>query len=154
MKGQIWSMDFIASIIIMISVLVPALFIWNNIRMDNYSHTEISQTSKKAVTIIDNMLESPGVPSGWNNSSVITVGFCEKKGIIDPIKLDEFNKTSYHKLKTIFGSDFYFRLEDINKSIYLEKGKYPFDNESIMPVQRRGLYKGRIVILDLLLHYQ
>ena len=146
-------MDFTASIVILLIVLIPALLLWSNIGSDASSQRAFLKAEKQSLMVTDLMVTTPGVPASWNNEDVISIGFADEKNVFSYQKLYEFNRTDYQKLKTIFGYDFYFELKDINGTVYYTKGQQPSFQNTTMPVERRGLYNERIVILDLTLWY-
>jgi hypothetical protein len=154
MKAQLWSMDFMISIIIMIMVLVPAFMLWQSSISEAGQQKKMMTAETDALSITDGMIATPGVPSDWNSSTVVTVGFANEKNIFDGTKLDNFNATSYSRLRTMFAHDFYFELRDVNGTIYYTKGtKPPSTIDNVIQVQRRGLYNERIVIMDFALWY-
>ncbi len=152
-RGQIWSVDFVISIVIIFIVIIPALILWQNASIENTEQRTLLSAESDALSITDLMLSTPGVPAGWNSTTVISVGFANEKNILEQQKLIEFNNTAYQKLKNIFGRDFFFELKDINGTVYFTKGTYPPAGRNIIPVQRHGLYNDRIVILDFVLWY-
>ncbi|NOX71463.1 MAG: hypothetical protein GXO64_02070 [Candidatus Micrarchaeota archaeon] len=152
-KGQIWSTDFVVSILIMLAVLVPAFMLWNNIHIESTEQRLLYSATRSAFSITDTMMSTPGIPIEWNNTSVMSVGFASENNILDEYKINEFNKTNYQKLKNIFGYDFYFELKDANGTIYLTKGVAPPDTATVIPVKRRGLYTDRIVTLSFFIWY-
>ena len=153
MSGQIWSMDFTASIVILLVIIVPALFLWYNADTESNEQRSIFMAERQALTLTDLMMTTPGAPSLWDNKTVISVGFATEKNVLEDQKLYEFNRTDYQKLKTLFGYDFYFELKDINGTVYYSKGQQPFPLNTAVPVERRGLYNDRIVILAFTLWY-
>ncbi len=58
----------------------------------------------KTITIMDNLIESPGYPSNWNSTNVERIGLCYDRAKIDPYKLSEFmsinESTVYNSLNT------------------------------------------------------
>ncbi|MBN2102195.1 MAG: hypothetical protein JW716_04980 [Candidatus Aenigmarchaeota archaeon] len=146
-------MDFTASIVILLIIIVPALLLWYNASSESTEQRNIFRAERQVLTVTDMMMATPGVPSSWNNTTVISVGFATEKNILEDQKLSEFNRTDYQKLKTIFGYDFYFELKDINGTVYYTKGQQPSFQNTTMPVERRGIYNDRIVILDLTVWY-
>ncbi len=151
--GQIWSMDFTASVVILMIIIIPALFLWYNASMESTEQRNLLRAEKQVLIMTDLMMTTPGVPPSWNNTTVISVGLAAEKNILEYQKLFEFNRTDYQKLKTIFGYDFYFELKDINGTVYFTKGQQPSIQNTTIPVVRRGLYNDRIVRLDFTLCY-
>lgn len=151
-KGQIWSTDFILSVVILTIVIIPSLLFWNTFSKDETLRNEGLDARKRAFEVTDALMNSKGMPEDWNSSNVITIGLAAEKNILSREKADEMNGSSYQRLKNIVGYDFHMILKDINGSVYYDIGIAPYDNATnIVPVRRSVLMDDRIVILDFVL---
>ena len=152
MKAQIWSTDFVISIVIFFSVFALLIFSINNISSQNEIKRNFEDINNKISIVSESLVRTKGLPENWNSSNVILIGLASEENILNETKLNEFNNTEYQKIKEIFGYDFYFNLTDsLNGTIYLEKGLQPPSNANlVVPVERYCLYRDRLVNLKLI----
>ncbi len=99
-KGQTFSFELL--------VIVPLFFLIFLIFLNTYENLPIEEKNKdmllKGITVLDNLIESPGYPVDWNYENVERIGLCYDRGKIDSNKLKEFIKinetTLYNSLNT------------------------------------------------------
>jgi hypothetical protein len=123
MKAQIWSMDFAASLIVFLFVLVVVLFVWS------YANTQVaeSKTNERmqymASSISDSLVRTAGFPEGWGASNVSVIGLAEQENLLSEEKVNTFiemgnssNLSEYRRTKSILETpyDFYFQVIRVN----------------------------------------
>ena len=153
MKGQIWSMDFVASVVILALVLVPALFLWQDISSNAGEQKKILDMEQRVLEISDALANTQGSPENWTNETVALPGLKGSGVSLSGQKISMLNETSYQRLKNIFGYDFYISIKDVNGTLIMEKGKAPA-SETVAISKRAAIYNNRIVSIEILLWTQ
>ncbi len=152
MKGQIWSLDFISSLTIFLLVLSSLFMAWNFLSVQAQEQNALERIELLGLEVSDSILRTPGIPENWNSSNVEVIGLAYSDNIIDPDKLSNLNSTPYDQTRILMtmGYDFYLKIEDLNGTVYLEKGSINQDR-TVVPVERYANYNDRIVKLRLVL---
>lgn len=152
MKGQIWSIDFAASLTIFVLVLSSLFMVWNFLSVQAQEQKALEKIELLALEVSDSILRTPGIPEDWNSSNVDIIGLSYSDHIIDPSKLINLNSTPYDQARLLMtmGYDFYLKIEDLNGTVYLEKG-YIDQNRTVVPVERYANYNDRIVKVRMVL---
>lgn len=160
MKAQLWSLDFILSIIIFSLILLSILFIWNYTNAEISERLEFKKMKTLALFISDILIRSTGIPENWEENNVKVIGLAENENILNKTKVLRFINMDYNTSKRVLGIqlyDYYFKLEDLNKSIiYINqtpviKGIYPDNVSLIIPIYRYGLLDDAIVKMTFIL---
>jgi len=90
MKGQMFTTDFVASMIIFLMVLNLGLFALNESTQGQTRFNEENRMLRQAYQTSDLLVRTPGHPTDWNHSTVQIVGLADSNHILDPTKLSEF----------------------------------------------------------------
>ncbi|MBU0953120.1 MAG: hypothetical protein KKA90_01710 [Nanoarchaeota archaeon] len=161
MRGQIWSLDAIASILIFVSAFLLLAFAWNNAQVQLMERQTQLHLESRVIGISDSLLRTPGLPLDWNAGNVQSIGIIKEENVINQTLLIRFLDLPETIAKATFGiSDaaYFFQLFDINGSIrYVNdqlavSGTAPHQNATlIVPVVRFVLLDGDPVKLFLTL---
>jgi hypothetical protein len=111
-KGQAISIDFFFAIIVVLIVIGMATTSWNRTVYLIEKNTGRRWMRRTGLAVADMMIRSPGVPSDWNSSSVMTIGLVDTSNVLNRDKITEFNsmpKSKIQQLLGIGGYDFSFR---------------------------------------------
>ncbi|NIO19414.1 MAG: hypothetical protein GTN76_01360 [Candidatus Aenigmarchaeota archaeon] len=154
-KGQVWSLDFVTSLIIFFLVLVPLFFVWNYVNIQNMEQRTFDDIEVLALTTSDSLIRTKGVPENWNSSNVNVIGLADEENILNPTKVSEFlsmGNINYNLTRNILTGkyDFFFGITDLNGTVYGTIGNKPPD-KTIVPVERYCLYNDRVVKIELTL---
>lgn len=154
-KGQVWSLDFIVSVIVFLSVLIPLFFVWNQINLQNQQELLFEDIERMALSLSDSLVRTGGFPEDWNESTVSVIGLASGDNILDESKVSSFlsmGAANYNMTRTLLtGSyDFFFEITDINGTAIGSMGQKP-DDKMIVPIERYCIYNGRIVRMELAL---
>lgn len=154
-KGQIFSIDFMASLMFFLPFLLIMIFLWN------YSETQYTETERtidmrdKAVLISDLLLKSEGYPKDWNSANVVTLGLAKENNKISNEKLNRLYEINCTRFKEIFDMKYNFFLEitDVNDNILFTDDKCGnYSNaEDIIPIQRYGLLEEKLIKMEVLI---
>lgn len=150
MKAQAWTMDFAASVVIFMVVLVLAMFALNYAIYQNQQQASFNQMENAAMSASDSLIRQPGIPSSWNRTSVTTIGLASQENVLNETKLAEFMAMDYGSIKGLLGianDQFYFEVRYPNGSLaslpsggLLSKGSYPSEAGMVIPVDRYVIY--------------
>ncbi|NIO23056.1 MAG: hypothetical protein GTN38_03465 [Candidatus Aenigmarchaeota archaeon] len=154
-KGQVWSLDFVTSLVIFTLVLIPLLFVWNYVNIQNMEQRTFDEIETLALSISDSLIRTKGVPENWNSSNVNVIGLAEGENVLSIPKVSEFlymGNNEYDLTKNILVGryDFFFSITDLNGTVYGTAGSKPADR-TIVPVERYCLYNNRVVKIELAL---
>ncbi|MBI4175675.1 MAG: hypothetical protein HY518_00585 [Candidatus Aenigmarchaeota archaeon] len=161
MKGQIWSIDFIMSMIVFFLAIALILFAWDYAIVQNESQVSFHGAESLALSVSDALVRTGGIPEGWDSSSVQVIGLASDENIMDPGKVDEFLDVDYNTSKRLLGIgryEYYFEVMYANNSVLqdppgrnLTKGLYPANATVVVPVERYVLYNTTISKLEFIL---
>jgi len=148
-KAQLWTLDMALSLLIFFSAMLSMMFAWNYISADVVQNQELKELQLKVMTLSDSLIRTPGIPVGWNESTVQVIGLAYDDNTLDEYKVNEFVNMSYSKARSLLGIvpyEFYFEVKDINGTLY-KNSTLAIDSFStvVVPVERYATYKGRIV---------
>jgi len=152
MKGQIWSLDFITSIVIFLAVLIPLFFVWSYVNMQNQSQILFNEVESLTLSVSDSLIRTKGSPEGWDNASVESIGLASEENILNSTKVSSFlfmGNNEYNRTRAILtgGYEFFFNLTDINGTSIGSIGSKP-GNRMYVPIERYCLHNGRIAKLE------
>lgn len=95
-RGQTFSLDFVASIVVFLAIFVAANSLWENISDNAMEQAGRGELASFASALSENIVRSQGSPADWNASSVESAGFAtENYLVLDPRKLLEFMELNY-----------------------------------------------------------
>lgn len=146
-KSQIWYMDFIISIIVVL-VMLSAFFY----SIANYQDKEDEDLLSDA-NHISEMLMGKGEPEDWNVSTVKRLGLTDGNWHFNTQKIDHLYSLSDIKLRQLFDTKSFVFLELYNQTNILEyqgknyTGKQSVNYHKILSVSRYGLLNNSIVEL-------
>ena len=161
MKAQVWSLDFAASVVIFLTAIIVAMFALNFTMAQNAQQTEFNIMENAAMSVSDSLVRLPGMPDGWNRTTVTTIGLASQENILNGTKLEEFVAMDNDTVKNLLGTgnyQLYFELRYVNGTLatlpgggQASRGAYPSGAALIIPVQRYVLYMERPARMMLIL---
>lgn len=154
-KGQVWSLDFVTSLVLFFLVLIPVFFIWNYINIQNMEQKTFDEIETLALIVSDSLIRTKGIPENWNSSNVNVIGLADEENVLNSTKVSNFlsmGNSAYSLTKnTLIGKyDFFFSITDLNGTQYGTIGSKPAD-KTVVPVERYCLYDDRVVKIELAL---
>ncbi|MFH0929209.1 MAG: hypothetical protein V1818_02510 [Candidatus Aenigmatarchaeota archaeon] len=117
MKAELFSTDFITSIILFLSVLLILIFYYNNMQNDIYQSYLLNDMQRKAISVSDLLATSSGNPEYWDATSVNVIGLHDA-GKINLTKFLELKKLDHQDVKVMLGTGVY----NLNISLKNETG--------------------------------
>ena len=152
MKGQVWSLDFVTSLVVFLVVLIPLFFIWSYVNMQNQQQILFYEVETLTLSISDMLIRTEGLPEGWDTSDVNQIGLSSEENVLNTTKVSYFltmGNSEYNRTRAILtGSyDFFFNLTDLNGTSHGIIGNKPQDRMTI-PIERYCLYNERIAKLE------
>ena len=154
-KGQVWSLDFVSSLVIFFLVFVPLFFVWSYINLQNMEQKTFDDIEVLALTTSDSLIRTKGIPENWNSGNVNVIGLAEEENILNSTKVSYFlsmGNTEYNLTKNMLTGkyDFFFSITDLNGTQYGTIGSKPADR-TVVPVERYCMYDERVVKIELAL---
>ncbi|MCK5022955.1 MAG: hypothetical protein KAS04_02170 [Candidatus Aenigmarchaeota archaeon] len=154
-KGQVWSLDFVTSVLIFLIVLIPLFFVWNHVNAENQQQRAFEDIEGMTLSLSDSIIRTKGYPEGWNNLSVTIIGLASEENVLNSTKVNYFltmGNSNYNITRAILtGSyDFFFELRDINGTLIGTIGSKSGDR-MVVPIERYCLLNERIVKMELAL---
>lgn len=161
-KGQIYSVDFIFGMLVFIFVLVSFFLLWT-IGLNRLSYFESERWRDEAArTAVEQLIESPGYPSHWEQISYLTetnlrsLGLAEERNVINHAKLSRFlslqDAQNYTFIKGVLGIkkyDAYLEIEDLDGNTLDSYHTPPPSDEPVSTVSRLALYNESIVVVKM-----
>lgn len=152
MRGQVWSLDFVTSVIVFLIVFIPLFFIWSYLNVQNQQEMLIDDLETLTMSVSDSLVRTRGMPEGWDTSDVKQIGLAEEENVLNSTKVSHFlsmGTSEYNRTRAILtgGYDFFFNLTDVNGTQLGAIGSKPPDRMTI-PIERYCLHSGRIVKLE------
>lgn len=147
-KGQGMAIDFFFAVIILLIVIGMAATSWSRTVYLIDKNAEMRWMRRTGLAVADMMVRSPGVPSDWNSSNVMTIGLVDRTNVLDKEKVAEFNSVPKSKIQQLFGIggyDFSFRVRAYNGTVLSDYGSAPSsagDVSDVVVVRRLALYDG------------
>ncbi len=119
MKAELFSTDFIISIMIFLSILIIVGVYYENLQTDIYDHNIRSDMQLKAITVADVLATTSGQPEFWNITNVRTVGLFDS-GNFNATKFEQLKNMNYGIVKSMMGIGSYnFLISLKNESDYV-----------------------------------
>jgi len=147
MKAELFSSDFIISILIFLSAMVIITFYYQNLQSDVYESNIRNEMYSKAVNIASLLATTSGYPKYWNNTTVKVIGIYDS-GKFNLTKFEELKKINYNSVKTMLGTgpyNIYIVLKNETGNT-IEKSGVPYsygvtiaNAEQIVLVKRLGV---------------
>jgi hypothetical protein len=154
-KGII-GLDLMLSAAVFLILIVFAAGIWLQVNSSAQTNAVYQNLERKALLISDLLVESQGVPNGWesNASAVQVIGLASTDHELDAEKVASFKAiadSNYETAKQILGiegDDFYFKITDLNSAEIVSGGNMSAGTEQRIVIQRRVLYNDDYAILE------
>lgn len=163
MRAELFSTDFIISIILFLSVIIILGFYYGNLQNDIYQQYTRNDMQKKAINVADLLAASSGSPHFWDAGSVEVIGLHDA-GKFNLTKFLELKKINYDTVRQMMGTGIY----KLNISLKNETGSivefggdvYSFgtplvDVEEAVSIKRLGIAdvesSNKKVILEVIL---
>jgi len=152
-KGQIVTTDFILAIIILIFILQLSFSLWNN-EIESFRLKEKrTDMEKTALSIVDLLIRSPGIPEDWENGDMaeITLGLVKEDHVLDIGKVSKLFSSSIDNTKKLLGIenyDFFFVIKFTNGEVIEEYGTPAIDAREVIVARRLVLYNNTETYLN------
>jgi len=151
-KAQLWSLDFVMSLLIFLSAMLAVMFAWSNISMNAAETRQLKELQLKALTLSDSLIRTGGLPEDWNEGDVVVIGLAQEENVLHATKVDRFfnlSDSDYGRARGLLNMglyDFLFEISDMNGTVF-RNTSVPIgaDAEVIVPVERYCLLGDRIV---------
>jgi len=119
-KSQVWSVDFIAGLLIFIFVIVLSV----RLLLDMQSPGNYDQLYRDGIRLSDTLL-TDGSPHDWDKNSVVIPGLMltNSTNRLDLDKLSKFDNISYQRSKTLLhiAGDYIFYFKNATSNIKIGK---------------------------------
>lgn len=150
MKAELFSSDFMISILLFFTVLIIIAVYYQNLQSDIYEANNRNDMYSKVINVASLLAESSGYPQFWNSTNVQVLGLYDS-GKFNLTKFEELKKMNYQTVKTMLGTgtyDFFISLKNVSGSIIVKPsnpnfnyscGLYPFNPEQTLLVKRLGV---------------
>ena len=119
MRAELFSTDFIVSILLFLSILVIVGFYYGNLQNDIYQQYQRDDMYKKAVNVADLLVASSGSPKYWNSTNVEVIGLYDE-GRINLTKFVELKNIDHQTVREKMGTGMY----NLNISLKNETGNF------------------------------
>lgn len=151
-KAQVWSLDFVVSVVIFLMALIPLLFVWDYVNAQKQQQMLFDEAENIALSVSDALLRTKGLPENWNTTSVNVIGLASKENILNITKVSyllAMGSSDYNMTRAILsgGYDFFLNITDLNGTSYGIIGSKP-QSRMVIPVERYCLYNERIAKLE------
>ena len=126
MKGQVFTMDFIISIILFMGMMIMIGVLWNTLTIDLESKKSFDDMMFQALSTSELLVKDGGSPPNWTTSIFYSLGLAESENVLEWRKISYFNYlvlNDYSSVKDVLGlsDDFYFELYDLTNSTTIVK---------------------------------
>jgi hypothetical protein len=157
LKAELFSSDFIISIMIFLSVLIIVGAYYDNFQTDIYEYSVRSDIHSKLMNIADILGASSGEPQFWNSSNVKVVGLYDD-GQFNLTKFSELKKIDYDTAKILIGTgayELYLVLKNETGNVIDSFGMSIANAENVVSIKRLGLVeiegKNKKAIMEVIL---
>ncbi|MDO8339217.1 MAG: hypothetical protein Q7T16_01020 [Candidatus Burarchaeum sp.] len=107
MKGQMFSSDFILSIVLFTATLLLLLPLWNDVNLQ-IADAEAKKDLQIAATSISSLLvKTPGSPWNWTPDTVGSIGFSNARQVMNLTKFEYLREINYTRAKELLGINQY-----------------------------------------------
>lgn len=150
MKAELFSSDFMISILLFLSALIIITLYYQNLQSDVYETSNRNDIYAKAIDVASLLAESSGYPPNWDSTNVEVIGLYDS-GKFNLTKFEELKKIDYQTVKTMLGTgsyDFFISLNNVSGSIIVKPSDPSFsysygmnavNAEQITVVKRLGV---------------
>jgi hypothetical protein len=161
-KAQMWSMDFVISVMMFFLSVVLILFAWNYSAAENYEQMIFNEMQTTGLIVSDVLIRTGGSPPGWNITAM-AIGLASEENSIDDARLRNFLLyMDYNNSRSIMGMrnyEYYFSMKDIDDQLLyldgfpIEKGYQPYDVRMVVPTQRYVIFRGNIAKMNFIIWF-
>lgn len=144
-KGQVFSPDFIGSIVIFTVVVSIFMMSWNSIA-GNLTAPGTEETMRRtAYQTTTFLISTEGYPEDWNSSTVKIPGFAESDNVLNLTKLEEFDSLSFESQRELLkANEFYLAFQNESGNMTLDGnelvyGEYPESPDTAVVITRSVL---------------
>lgn len=150
MKAELFSSDFIISILLFFTAITIITVYYQNLQSDVYEANTRNDMYSKAINIASLLAESGGYPHFWNSSNVKVIGLYDS-GKFNLTKFEELKNMNYQTVKSMLGTgpyNVFISLKNVTGDI-IEKPSMPSYNysyglnidsaENVVLVKRLGI---------------
>ncbi|MBR9679260.1 MAG: hypothetical protein GON13_03260 [Nanoarchaeota archaeon] len=121
MKAQVFTMDFIISIILFMSMMIMISILWSTLTIDLESKKSFDDMMFQALSTSELLVKDGGNPTNWTTSVFYSLGLAESENVLEWRKISYFVElvlNDYSSVKDVLGlsDDFYFELYDLTNS--------------------------------------
>ena len=160
MKAQIWSIDMIVSVAIVMIAFMVLLNAWSEANNEVIQNQKLESLLQRVILISNILTRTPGLPSDWNATNVKSIGLSSREGVLSESKVLELKSLNYDTSKFLMGiktEEFYITITDINGTILTIQGMNatagiaPTNPKTTIPIGRLILLEKKPAIFTLLL---
>lgn len=157
-KGQIWSIDFSAGILLLAFILLIFILVWNNLAIRWNSASAYRQMETGAIFASEALISTGGEPVGWemlgNISEAGALGLASGRNELSTPKIERLvleNSTSYDFIRARLGLQKYelgisIMSLDREDTIY-EFGRFSSGMQDSVVLERLGILNRTPVIV-------
>lgn len=153
MKAELFSSDFMISIMIFLSVLIIVGSYYDNFQTDIYQYSIRNDMHAKLTNIADVLGTSSGEPKFWDSSNVKVVGLYDD-GQFNLTKFSELKKINYGSAKILIGTgayELYLVLKNETGSVIDSFGLPIANAENVVSIKRLGLAENKKATMEVIL---
>jgi hypothetical protein len=163
MRAQVWSMDFIGSVVIFFISVAVLMTLWNFSVYNSSYQESVNSMGSLSLRISDSLVRTPGLPEGWNASSVQAIGLASDENVLDSTKVDQLTSMDYATARRLLGTgayEFYLDIRGLDGAFALNSsgqevrvGIWPSSASNVVSSERYVLYRDVPARLRLVLWY-
>lgn len=146
-KGQLLSIDLLASILVFSAMLLFLFNSWqaNALAWDNQKAA--LETEQRALFQANQLVESPGFPENWSSSDVNAIGLAARPFLLSTEKIDELASMDYNSMRKAMNLQAYDVQIEIGSDPlspdYRLIGQSPDENTHIVVIERKIVLGGK-----------
>jgi len=151
-KAQVWSLDFITSVVLFTLVIAMFFFAWTYVNTQSEQQRFFNDIEKAALSVSDALVRTKGMPEFWNPDNVKIIGLAADENVLNSTKVGyffEMGNADYNRTKVLLVGtyDFFFEIKDLNGTSYGKIGIKPKERITV-PVTRYCILDNRIVKVE------
>jgi len=119
-RAQMFSLDYIMSVVIFTMILVILLPVWGTVNQQIQDAEARKEMQMVSISVVELFSRSTGNPSNWTNESIFSIGLANSAHVVNATKVLELRKIDYRTAKSLLGMNPYnFTLNFTNSRGYL-----------------------------------
>jgi len=157
-RGQVWSVDFAAGLVLLAFLLLMFIIVWNNLAARWNISNSYRQMETDALFVSEALIATSGEPGGWemlaNLNETQAIGLSGGRNEISAAKMERLvagNASSYDFIRARLGVQRYdlgIRVTNLGRNeTFYEFGKFAPGLRPSVIYERMGLLNGSPVIL-------